>query len=204
MFAIPIATNTQGVRGPRQGTWTYADWETLPPDDEHRYEIIDGVLYMSTAPSLYHQWIVKQVYRLVGLPAEDAGLGYSFMAPVGVMMPHCQPVQPDFVYVQKANAGILRDGKIRGVPDLIVEVLSPGNRDYDEDVKLRAYAACGVPEYGCLEPAGAALSTGRRSLPCAGGVCRSRYAALRLSAGAALRGWAALRGRTGYLPVSDE
>jgi Uma2 family endonuclease len=151
MFAIPIATNTQGVRGPRQGTWTYADWETLPPDDEHRYEIIDGVLYMSTAPSLYHQWIVSRLFNLVGSPANEQGLGYAFFAPIGLMLPHCQPVQPDFVYVQKANAGILHNGKIRGVPDLIVEVLSPGNRDYDEDVKLRAYAACGVPEYGIVD-----------------------------------------------------
>jgi Uma2 family endonuclease len=150
MVTIPIPTNTHGVRGPRQGEWTYADWETLV-HDEQRYEIIEGALYMSTAPSLYHQWIVSRVYRFVGQPAEDDGLGYSFMAPVGVIMPQCQPVQPDFVFVSRSNVGILQEGKIRGVSDLIVEVLSPGNRDYDEDVKLRAYAQCGVPEYGIVD-----------------------------------------------------
>jgi Uma2 family endonuclease len=37
-------------------------------------------------------------------------------------------------------------------PDLIVEVLSPGTRSYDERVKLVAYAAAGVPEYALIDP----------------------------------------------------
>jgi len=34
---------------------------------------------------------------------------------------------------------------------LIAEVLSPGNKDYDEDVKLTAYAKAGVPEYVVID-----------------------------------------------------
>lgn len=40
-------------------TWNRARWEQLP-DDGKRYEVIDGVLYVSTAPSPFHQWIVRQ------------------------------------------------------------------------------------------------------------------------------------------------
>lgn len=62
-------------------------------------------------------------------------------------MPGCQPVQPDFVLVRIERASIIYDGRIRGAPDLIAEVLSPGNRSHDEETKLAAYARAGVPEY---------------------------------------------------------
>ncbi len=72
-------------------------------------------------------------------------------------MPGCDPVQPDFLIVLKENEAIIHDGRIRGVPDLIVEVLSPGSVDYDEGVKLEAYANASVPEYGVIDPAQRAL-----------------------------------------------
>jgi hypothetical protein len=48
MVALIIPTDAPIIPGPPQGRWTYADWESLP-DDGNRYEIIDGVLYMTTA-----------------------------------------------------------------------------------------------------------------------------------------------------------
>ena len=49
MATLVIPTDAPPIPGPPQGQWTYADWEALP-DDGNRYEIIDGVLYMSSAP----------------------------------------------------------------------------------------------------------------------------------------------------------
>lgn len=147
---IPTLTEVQKIEGPPQGQWTYADWENLP-DDENRYEVIDGVLYCSSLPSLYHQWIVQQFYEYVGIPAKREQLGYMFLAPVGLIMEGVSPVQPDAVFIVIKNATIMVDKRIRGVPDLIAEVLSPGNRDYDESIKLTAYAKAGVPEYGVID-----------------------------------------------------
>ena len=76
MTSLVISTDAPVVAGPPQGHWTYADWETLPYDG-NRYEIIDGVLYMTTAPSNFHQWIVKRLERYIGIPAEDQGLAVS-------------------------------------------------------------------------------------------------------------------------------
>ena len=132
-------------------TWNYARWEQLP-DDGNRYEVIDGVLYMTTAPSIFHQWIITQLFRFVGLPAQDAGLAYPFTAPIGVLMPGCDPVQPDFLLVRRANAVIIHDRRIRGVPDLIVEILSPSNPEQDTDTKRGTYARAGVPEYWIVRP----------------------------------------------------
>jgi Uma2 family endonuclease len=158
MTTLVIATEeVHAVAGPPQGQWTYADWKALP-DDGKRYEVIEGVLYMTTAPSNFHQWIVRRLERLVGIPAEDQGLALCFPAPIGVLMPGCDPVQPDYVVVLASNASIIRGGRIRGVPNLIIEVLSPGSVAYDQGVKLEAYARAGVPEYAIIDPAARMLS----------------------------------------------
>ncbi len=153
MITLPIPTESAtSVRGPTQGNWTYADWEQLP-DDGSRYEIIDGMLYVTTAPSFFHQWILQRLHRHIGIPAEDSGLAICAFAPIGVLMPDCDPVQPDFLIIRRENAAIIRDRRIHGVPDLIIEVISPGSAAYDEGVKLEAYARAGVPEYGVIDPA---------------------------------------------------
>jgi Uma2 family endonuclease len=151
MTSLIIPTDAPAVAGPPQGHWTYADWETLPGDG-NRYEIIDGVLYMTTAPSTFHQWIVKRLERYIGIPLEDQGLGVGFPAPTGVLMPGCDPVQPDYIVILKDNMEILRDKRVMGVPDLIIEIQSPSNAAYDERVKLFAYAMAGVPEYAIINP----------------------------------------------------
>lgn len=156
MTILALPTDAPAVVGPPQGSWTYADWEALP-NDSNRYEIIDGVLYVSTAPSYFHSWIVITLMEFIGSPARRQGLAFPGAAPVGVLMPGCDPVQPDFVMVLAARAAIIWDRRIRGVPDLIVEVLSPGNRAYDEEVKLAAYARAGLPEYGIVDPAARTL-----------------------------------------------
>ncbi len=164
MTSLVISTDAPVVPGPPQGHWTYADWETLP-DDGNRYEVIDGVLYLTTAPSNFHQWIVRRLDRYLGMPAEDQGLAFVFTAPIGLLMPGCDPVQPDFILVLRKNVDIIRDGRIRGVPDLIVEVQSPGNAAYDERVKLVSYALAGVPEYAIVKPGTRILNHYRLQAP---------------------------------------
>jgi Uma2 family endonuclease len=114
-------------------------------------------------PTVFHQWIVRRLERLIGIPAEDQGLAICFPAPIGVLMPGAEPVQPDYVVVLQNNVGIIRGGRIRGVPDLIVEVLSPDSVAYDQGVKLEAYERAGAPEYAVIDPAAWTLSHYRLS-----------------------------------------
>ncbi len=133
-------------------TWCYAKWEQLP-DDGNRYEVIDGVLYMSTAPGNRHQYVSSCLVEQVGIPLKVAGVAIYAFAPVGLLMPGCDPVQPDFVLLRAERAGMFfEDDRIRGVPDLIAEVLSPSNPDHDLTTKRAAYARAGVPEYWILRP----------------------------------------------------
>jgi Uma2 family endonuclease len=135
------------------------------PDDGKRYEIIDGALYMTTAPSSFHQWIVQELVEHIGIPAKNQGLAFTFPAPIGVIMPGCDPVQPDFVVVLASRMSIIRDRRIRGVPDIVVEILSPGSTAFDQQVKLEAYARAGVPEYAIVDPATRTLRHYRLEAP---------------------------------------
>lgn len=132
--------------------WNRERWEQLP-DDGNRYEVIDGVLYTTTAPSTFHQWIVRQIVRTLFAQIDDQGVGVTLWAPIGVFMPGCDPVQPDILVVRTAHLSIIRDRRIYGVPDLIVEVVSPSNSEQDLEIKRNAYARAAVPEYWIVRPA---------------------------------------------------
>jgi Uma2 family endonuclease len=132
--------------------WNNARWSQLP-DDGNRYEVIDGVLYMTTAPSFFHQWIASRIIRMLQTQIEDIGVGLVAFAPIGLLMPGCDPVQPDIIVVRNEDRGLIYDRRINGVPALIVEVLSPGNAEKDTAIKRAAYARAGLPEYWIVRPA---------------------------------------------------
>ena len=133
-------------------TWTREQWEELG-DDGNRYEIIDGVLYVSTAPSLFHQWTSQEINASLREQLVLPGIAFIFSAPVGLFMPGCDPVQPDLVVILTTDRDILHDRRIYGIPALIVEILSPSNPGQDLQVKLAAYARAGLPEYWVFRPA---------------------------------------------------
>jgi Uma2 family endonuclease len=133
-------------------TWNRARWEQLPADGI-RYEVIGGVLYMSTAPSVFHQWIIHQLVRRLLAQIEDSGVGFTLWSPIGVFMPGCDPVQPDVLVIRAEDACVFQNRRIEGVPALIVEVLSPSNPQYDLHTKRQAYARAGLPEYWVVRPA---------------------------------------------------
>src|SRR6476619_5652117 len=109
---------------------------------------------MSTAPSFWHQRTVHRLSVYVAAPIEERGVAIGVGSLVGVIMPGADPVQPDFLLIRTERVAIIaEDGRVRGVPDLLVEVLSPNNPEYDLVTKRAAYARAGVPEYWIVRPA---------------------------------------------------
>ena len=136
---------------PKQGAWTVADWEQLP-EGGNRYELIDGVLYVTSAPSPSHQWTSDSLVFLLRshLGRTQPPVGVLFSA-TDVILP-TGPVIPDLMYVHMRNLHILTDKRIEGVPDLLVEVASPGTAAYDRREKQDAYARNDVSEYWWVDP----------------------------------------------------
>jgi Uma2 family endonuclease len=131
---------------PEPGQWTYDDWLLLP-DDGTRYEIIDGELFMTPPPSVAHQTTSGNLHFAMQRFVRERNLGRVLAAPLGVHLPG-QPVpfQPDIVYVAEHQQAIISAQYIEGVPDLLVEILSPSNWPYDRKEKFRVYQEASVPE----------------------------------------------------------
>ena len=152
-----MATPTMpaAAAAPRTKRYTLADLEHVAqPWDDTRYEIIDGELFVSTQPSLKHQYATHMVDTRLGTWNERSGLGIVVPAP-GVIFADDDNAAPDVVWLskQRLRAVLQEDGKLHGPPELIVEVLSPGaeNERRDRDAKLRLYSRRGVDEYWILD-----------------------------------------------------
>jgi Uma2 family endonuclease len=117
-------------------------------------ELIDNTIYMSPSPVRKHQKILQSIFRKLSDDIEDRGKGDIFIAPFDVYLDETSnAVQPDIVVVLKANEQIIEpNGHIHGVPDLLVEVLSPSNKEYDLIKKKDLYERFGVKEYWIVDP----------------------------------------------------
>jgi Uma2 family endonuclease len=115
-------------------------------------EIIDGNIYMSPSPVKTHQRIVTLLSAAMTLFVEENQLGEMYVSPFDVYLDdHANAVQPDIIFVSKENLHIIKD-HIHGVPDLLVEVLSPGNKIHDTVRKKELYEVFGVQEYWIIDP----------------------------------------------------
>lgn len=125
-------------------------WDT--PDDGKRYEVIDGALFVTPPPNWGHQRGLNKIGTRVSHHVYTHDLGEVVQAPIGVVLDEENGVEPDLVYVPKARLHIITERGLVGAPDLVVEVLSPRTRSRDLGIKLRRYAAAGVPHYWTLDP----------------------------------------------------
>jgi len=138
--------------------YTYSDylhWET-----EQRYELIDGVPYlMSPAPSWTHQKISGELNRQFANFLLDKSCKV-FAAPFDVRLNADKSddtvVQPDLVIVCDQSR-LVKTGYM-GVPEMIIEILSPSTARHDKLLKFNKYLEAGVSEYWIVDPESKTLS----------------------------------------------
>ena len=135
----------------KQGEYTVEDYRALP--DERRVELIDGVIYDMSAPTTIHQIVQLEVaLRLRMHIAAKGGDCIAMMAPTDVQidMDEFTMVQPDVFVVCDRNK--FTRPCIFGVPDLIIEILSPSTKNKDTYIKGKKYKESGVREYWLVDP----------------------------------------------------
>jgi Uma2 family endonuclease len=130
---------------------TYADYAAIPADGL-RHEIIDGEHIVNPAPNLYHQHVSRHLQFQLLMEIELKGHGVVINAPVDLQLSQHDIVQPDLVFVSIARSKIMTPAKIKGIPDLVVEILSPTNSKHDTFVKRMLYQRSGIPEYWIVDP----------------------------------------------------
>jgi Uma2 family endonuclease len=136
-----------------QVRWTTADLELLP-DNGNRYEIVDGELFVTHAPHWKHQKTADKICAELNAWSYQTNLGEAVTS-AGIIFTDADNVIPDVVWISKERlASVLDDaGHLTAAPELVVEVLSPGqeNERRDKQVKLKLYASQGVREYWIVD-----------------------------------------------------
>jgi Uma2 family endonuclease len=130
----------------RDRDWTWADLQEIPGDG-HRYEIIDGSLYVSPSPSRPHQIAAARIVRLLVDSAPD---DLEVVEAVDVEMDR-SVFEPDVV-VLPADLAYRTGGPLRPAEVLLaVEIVSPSSRRMDRLLKPAVLAEAGVPAYWRVE-----------------------------------------------------
>jgi len=144
--------NEQGIR------FTYSDYASW--NDDNRYELIDGVVHLMSAPTATHQGILVELSRQIA----NYLVGKScrvFVAPFDVCINgkgdlDDTVVQPDILVI--CDTSKLNDKYCNGAPDLIIEILSPSSTRHDRIVKLNKYLQAEVREYWIVDPADSSIT----------------------------------------------
>jgi len=137
---------------PEDTRLTYDDF-LLFPDDGKRHEIIDGEHYVTPSPNTRHQVLVGRLYFAIEqFLRQHRGVGRVFLAPFDVVFTRWDVVEPDLLFVAGDQAEILTEKNVQGSPALVIEILSPGTRKVDEQIKRRLFERGGVREYWLVDP----------------------------------------------------
>lgn len=139
-------------------TYTYADYLTW--QFQERVELIKGRIFkMSPAPNRNHQRISTDVVGRIWSFLKNSSC-QVFHAPFDVRLPLPEHqikgekvttvVQPDITVVCDENK--LDEQGCNGAPDLVIEILSPGNTKKEMKNKLEIYQSAGIPEYWVVDP----------------------------------------------------
>ncbi|GAB3763609.1 Uma2 family endonuclease [Microlunatus parietis] len=132
---------------PRPGEpFTKAHLELLP-DDGRRSELLDGVLIVSPTPTWLHQ---RALLNLMMLLHRDCPPELEVLpGPLNIDISEDSVLRPDLLVVRRDRLGEVH---LAGMPDLVVEVLSPETHRFDLDLKRGRYEDAGCPNYWVVDP----------------------------------------------------
>ena len=134
--------------------WTVADLDEIEPKEGERYEVIDGELFVSQAPSWRHQFPASKLNTALEAWSEETGRGTTLQVP-GLVFASGDGAIPDVTWISWDRLRAAEDaaGHFTIGPELVVEVLSPGSDNVrrDREAKLSLYAAQGVDEYWIVD-----------------------------------------------------
>lgn len=124
----------------------------LDDADAYLYELIDGEIMKRNYPGLKHQRTLVQLLVQFNSFVVERKLGQVLPAPFGVILDEFNDVQPDLIFVSENQKSIVREDGIHGVPELLVEIISPTSVTRDRVRKKAVYERLGVAEFWLVDP----------------------------------------------------
>jgi len=146
------------LKFPQPKLLTYEDYARLTPHDSGNYELHNGKIVFIASPIPTHQEISICLSAFLGMHVITLRLGKLYAAPMDTRFSEHDTFQPDLLFISKDRLSIIGEQKIEGAPDLVVEILSPGNDSKEMSYKRHVYETAGVREYWFIEPQKGTLS----------------------------------------------
>ena len=100
------------------------------------YQFIGGELIITPTPTPYHQRISRRIEFLLIQYVEGNNLGEVFDNPIDVYFEQTETYQPDVIFISKERLDIIKETRLEGIPDLVIEILSPATAYYDLRKKI--------------------------------------------------------------------
>ncbi len=136
---------------PAERLYTVEDYLAML-DEYPRYELLEGELIEMVSPTSRHQIISANLFSILDAHCRAYDLGRILAAPIDVILARNVVVQPDILFISKARQAELIGERIKGAPDLVIEILSPAASARDLNQKRKLYARHGVKEYWIVDP----------------------------------------------------
>ncbi len=143
----------------------YKDFIDLTENSDNRYELIDGVVYQLASPGFSHQKILGDLYVEFWQYFQDKPSCAPFLAPFDIELirrlqvsqrktteDDINVVQPDLIVLCDYEKDINARDRYKGIPTLVVEILSPSTRTNDRVRKLGLYMESGIQECWHIDP----------------------------------------------------
>ena len=140
---------------PPQGEWTEEDYFALPGTNRI-VELSEGRIIMPPHPTRSHQRALEELFVRLRAFILEKELGEVHIAPLPVRLWPGKIREPDIFFLSKEHANRAGE-KVYGVPDLVVEILSPGTEREDQERKYLEYAKAGIREYWIVDPEGKSI-----------------------------------------------
>ncbi len=122
------------------------------PEGPPYYDYVNGEAIEVNRPSVRHQYLLIRLASQLMAYVEPRQLGLV-VGDCNLELPNGNIYAPDVLYLSSQNLGAYDSarGYVRGVPDLVVEILSPSTAEYDRTQKMGDYAACAVPRVWLID-----------------------------------------------------
>ena len=134
---------------------SYEEFLGLTKDTEGRYEYLDGEIYYLASPRTAHQVALGEIFRIF-YDCFQGGECRPMVAPYDITLKRDEEdinvVQPDIMVICDLEEKLGEDDYYKGVPALLVEILSEETRSKDLIKKLDLYMSCGIREYWIVNP----------------------------------------------------
>ena len=130
--------------------FTVKDYMSTP--EGKRYQLLDGEMILAPSPTSRHQTIAMNIASALREFVRQHSFGRVWIAPLDVVLSNYDVAQPDILFVSNARSSIITEANIQGMPDLVVEILSPSTVGHDRGYKQALYGRHGVREYWLVDP----------------------------------------------------